>query len=152
MVAISYNEGAIACEPYKDMNGAYFADFVRRQFVPMFAKANKDGSRLFIQDGDPSQNSKAARDALAEVNAELLPIPPRSPDLNPIENVFKLVGDNLRKDAIKYKISKETLPEFQARVIATIRSIPIRTINKIIESMDNRLSIILRTRGHKTRY
>lgn len=152
MVAISHNEGVIACEPYQEMNGAYFADFVRRKFGAMFAKANKDGSRLFVQDGDPSQNSKAARDALAEVNAELLAIPPRSPDLNPIENIFKLVGDNLRKNAVKYKISKETLPQFQARLIATIRSIPIETINKTIDSMDNRLSIILKNHGRKTRY
>ena len=118
----------------------------------MFALANKDGSRLFIQDGDPSQNSKAARDALVEVNATLLPIPPRSPDLNPIENVFKLVGDKLRTDAVKYNISKETLQQFQARLIATIRSIPLETIDKTIESMVNRLSIILKDYGHKTGY
>ena len=152
MVALSHNEGVIACEPYTEMNGAYFADFIRRKFDAMFALANKDGSRLFIQDGDPSQNSKAARDALVEVNATLLPIPPRSPDLNPIENVFKLVGDKLRTDAVKYNISKETLQQFQARLIATIRSIPLETIDKTIESMDNRLSIILKNYGHKTRY
>ena len=152
MVAISYAEGVIACEPYEEMNGAYFAEFVRRKFQDMFTKANKNGSRLFIQDGDPSQNSKAARDAMAAVNAELLPIPPRSPDLNPIENIFKLAGDNLRANAIRFQIRKETFEAFQARVIATIRSIPIETINKTISSMDRRLSLLLQTGGKKTRF
>ncbi len=87
------------------------------------------------------------------VNAILLPIPPRSPDLNPIENIFKLVvGDELRKNAIKFQIMRETFDEFKARAIATIRSIPIITINKTIASMDNRISIILRNGGKKTKY
>ncbi|KAJ8050580.1 Transposable element Tc1 transposase [Holothuria leucospilota] len=152
MVAISYNEGVIACEPYQEMNGAYFSDFVRRKFEAMFSLANKNGSRLFIQDGDPSQNSKPARDAMAEVNAELLQIPPRSPDLNPVENIFKLVGDKLRADALKFEIRKESFQSFQARVIATIRSIPIETIDKTIDSMDHRISLLLTNGGKKTRY
>ena len=43
---------------------------------------------MFVQDGDPSQNSKAAKTALSKIGAVQFSIPPRSPDLNPIENVF----------------------------------------------------------------
>ena len=32
---------------------------------------------------------------------------PRSPDLNPIENLFKIVGAKLRRGALYDKISKE---------------------------------------------
>ena len=38
---------------------AYFSDFVRRKFEAMFSLVNKNGSYLFIQDGDPSQNLEA---------------------------------------------------------------------------------------------
>ena len=152
MVAISFKEGVVACEPYSHMNGAYFADFIRRKFDAMFSKSDKHGSRLFVQDGDPSQNSKVARDAMAEMDAELFPIPPRSPDINPIENIFKLVGDNLRADALRFQISKESVEGFQARVIATIRSIPICTIDKTIASMDGRLSLLLKNGGLRTKY
>ena len=38
---------------------AYFSDFVRRKFEAMFSIVNKNGSYLFIQDGDPSQNLEA---------------------------------------------------------------------------------------------
>lgn len=152
MVAISYNEGVVVCEPYQELNGDYFADFIRRKFVAMFARADKEGSRLFVQDGDPSQNSRAARDAMREVQAELFPIPARSPDLNPIENIFKLVGDRLRADAVRHHITRETFQGFQARVIATIRSIPVATIDRTIASMDSRISLILQSGGRKTRY
>lgn len=41
MVAISFNKGVIACEPYEEMNGAYFAEFVRGKCEALFSKCNK---------------------------------------------------------------------------------------------------------------
>ena len=66
----------------------------------MFAVADKSQMRLWLQDGDPSQNSAMACAAMDRANCELLKILPRSPDLNPIENI-KLVSDALRKQAIR---------------------------------------------------
>ena len=57
----------------------------------MFKKAGKILSRMWLQDGDPSQNSAARVAAFQNINSPLLSIPPRSPDLNPIENLFCLV-------------------------------------------------------------
>ena len=65
--------------------------------LPLQIKAN---AIMVIQDGDPSQNSAMACAAMDRANCELLKIPPRSPDLNPIENI-KLVSDALRKQAIR---------------------------------------------------
>ena len=61
----------------------------------MFVESKKGDTRLFIQDNDPSQNSAVAKIALQRVSTQLFKIPPRSPDLNPIENMFKSVSDNL---------------------------------------------------------
>ena len=78
---------------------------------------------------------------MAEVNAELLQIPLRSPDLNPVKNIFKLDGDKFRADILKFEIRKEIFQSFfQACVIATIRSIPIETINKTKDLMDHFIS------------
>ena len=38
--------------------------------------------------------------ALTQIECELHRIPPRSPDINPIENVFHLVKKMLQKEAI----------------------------------------------------
>ena len=46
---------------------------------------------MFVQDGDPSQNSKAAKTALEKIAAVQFSILPCSFDLNPIENAFNLV-------------------------------------------------------------
>ena len=51
---------------------------------------------VFVQNGDPSQDSKAAKNALDKIGAVQFSIPPRSPDLNPIENAFNLVEKKIK--------------------------------------------------------
>ena len=71
--------------------------------------------KRFVQDGDPSQNSAAARRAFSQVGAFTFSIPPRSPDLNPIENLFHLVSKQLQKDALDMQITRETFAQFSDR-------------------------------------
>ena len=68
----------------------------------MVEKEAKGHSRLWIQDGNPSQNYAAARNAFRfrDVNASMLSIPPRSPDMNPIKTLFNLVRKELTRQAI----------------------------------------------------
>ena len=68
----------------------------------MFRESQK-ASKLFIQDGDQSQNSALARAAWKRAGAKLDTIPPRSPDLNPIENTFHIVKVILQVDAVRKK-------------------------------------------------
>ena len=106
-------------ETYDKMSGKYFADFLRRNFDSLIEKSGK-GTRLWVQDGDPCQNSNKSKQAQAEVNSELFRIPPRSPDLNPIENLFKIAKEKLREDAITRNITSETKIEFEKRVRDTL--------------------------------
>jgi hypothetical protein len=88
MVAVSYDKGVVICKAYDKLDGRYFANFIDENFKSMFGTADKSLKRLWLQDGDPSQNSAMARAAMDRENCELLKIPPRSPDLNPIANIF----------------------------------------------------------------
>lgn len=106
MVAITYSEGVILCESYDNLLGESFATVIEKHFNAAFLKANKNGSRLWLQDGVPSQNSRAAKRAMANCNCDrsLIQIPPRSPDLNPIENYFHLVRRKLKENVLRLKI------------------------------------------------
>ena len=79
------------------MDAQYFTSFIDHHFDTMFERSGKGLNRLWLQDGDPSENSKSACDAMARCHAELLKIPPRSPDLNPIENIFHIVSRSCKK-------------------------------------------------------
>ncbi|PIK52556.1 putative NLR family CARD domain-containing protein 4 [Apostichopus japonicus] len=66
-------------------------------------------------------------------------IPSRSPDLNPIENIFKLLGDQLKYDAIENNIEFETFRAFRSRVVTTLLQMPRAIIDKAIASMGKRM-------------
>ena len=152
LVAISYNVGVILCEEYEHMTGNFFASFIDKTFEEMFVESKKGNTRLFIQDNDPSQNSAIAKIALQRVNAQLLKIPPRSPDLNPIENMFKSVSDDLHDSAIEKQLERESFTQFKERVKDTIVQFPVAKINNLIESMDRRIQLILQTKGQRLKY
>ena len=151
IVAISHGKGAVIQETYEHMNGEYFAEFLKNNFDIMVQSAEKD-SRLWVQDGDPSQNSKVARAAMESVNAQLFSIPPRSPDMNPIENIFSIVKRKLNEDAISQKICIETKDEFETRIKRTIESLPLSIIDNTIESMYKRMQMIIDCKGDRLKY
>ena len=152
MVAISHGAGVVLCDQYNKLDGPYFKDLVLREFPQMFKKARKGRSRLWLQDGDPSQNSAAAKTAMRSIRAKLLSIPARSPDLNPIENLFHLVKNQLNNDAIVQNIKKENFQEFSARIQSTILNFDNIVIDKIIESMSNRVELVVNRKGKRIRY
>lgn len=152
MVAISYDRGIVLCEEYEHLNGPMFAMFIKKHFKKTFQKCNKGKSRLFVQDGDPSQNSAAAKKALLSVKAKILSIPPRSPDLNPIENLFHIVKRILVNEAFNKKITHENMLEFTARIKRAFLSVDTSVIDKIIGSMYKRINEIIQNRGQRLKY
>ena len=95
------------------------------------------------------QNSESVRQALNALKAKQLKIPPRSPDINPIENFFHSMTEKLRQQALKQNITHETFPEFSDRVTTTLKNFSITEINKTIESMNNSLQLIKQLNGQR---
>ena len=147
-VAISYDQGVILAHQYDKLNGESFAQFIRENFSKLFQKCGKS-SKTWLQDGDPSQNSAKSRAAQEEVGADLFPIPLRSPEFNPIENVFAFVKKELRLNAIKEMIQEETFEEFSARVKKTLYSSDKGRIKNIIASYGRRLHQVIVRKGEK---
>ena len=85
---------------------------------------------------------------MSESGACLLSIPPRSPDINPIENLFHLVRKELDRQAIAENKVYETYNEFAN----TFKSFPTQTVDNIIESMDKRMSSIISRKGQRINY
>jgi transposase len=59
--------------------------------------------------------------------------PPNSPDLNPIENIWNLIKNEVRK---KHYPNKE---EMITQVNKILSDVQIETINNLIDSMDHRV-------------
>ena len=148
MVAISWTHGVVLCEHYEgNITGQKFADIVTQHFPGAFERSIDPRGRRILQDGCPRQNSAAARNAIYEVNGKIFKIPPRSPDLNPIENLFHNITRKLRRDALTNNITKETREEFAERVQRTMREYDTGAIDKLIESMPGRIDAVYKGRG-----
>ena len=83
-------------------------------------------------DGCPRQNSKVAKKAMQNINTIVMAIPAKSPDLNPIENIFAQVSMILQNQAMEQNITKEIFSEFSAKVKDTLIKFDREKINKVI--------------------
>jgi hypothetical protein len=152
LVAIAYNKGVILCEQYEHMDGEFFQEFAMEHFPTAFKKSSNPKGKLFLQDGDPSQNSAKAKKAFAAVGCSIFAIPARSPDFNPIENIFNNIRAYLKEEVERKKITKENYVQFSARVKTTIEQYPLVTINKTIDSMMKRMRLTKEGKGSRTKY
>ena len=125
---------------------------MKDNFTQLFTKADKSPSRLWLQDGDPSQNAASVKRMLKKIKANLFSIPARSPDLNPIENLFHLIRKKLDKQAIERNIVKESFAQFQDRVIETFFAFSPSVIDNIIDSMKSRIRSIIDRKGQRLKY
>ena len=119
LVAIAHGKGVICAEPYEKMNGPYFERFVRRHFPNLFEIAGKHEKyqpKLFVMDNDPLQTSATARKSAKSIGAKMQVIPPRLPDLNPIENLFNIVRKKIEAKILKENVIYQSWDEFVDRV------------------------------------
>ena len=142
--------GQVCLMQYSIMDDENFAKMVQQKFPSLFQKVSTKKRCLFLQDGDPSQNSAKARRALEDRGYWIFSIPARSPDLNPIENLFHLVGKQIKKDGMH--IESETYAEFVKRCRATLLNYPPAVIDKTIESMPKRLKLVIERDGQRIKY
>jgi transposase len=69
-----------------------FREYVRRVLVPSLRAGD-----MVIWDNLSAHDDKAARAMIEAVGATVQPLPPYSPDLNPIEQMWSKVKESLRK-------------------------------------------------------
>lgn len=121
VVAVGHGVGLVLCERYTKMSAAYFSGLIRRIFPQSFLLCQKAAGKLFLQDNDPSQTSKAAVRAMKAVGAAQVIIPPRSPDLNAIENIFALTKRRVAREGALLRYESEA--DFERRVVSTLQDV-----------------------------
>ena len=91
------------------MTGAWFLAYVQQVLAPTLQPGD-----VVILDNLPAHKISAVREALEATGAQLLFLPPYSPDFNPIENAFSKLKALLRKAAAR------TIDELWAAVASAI--------------------------------
>ena len=91
------------------MTGAWFLAYVQQVLAPTLQPGD-----VVILDNLPAHKITAVREAVEATGAQLLFLPPYSPDFNPIENAFSKLKALLRKAAAR------TVDELWAAVASAI--------------------------------
>ena len=91
-------------------------------------------------------------DAIDDIGAEMFTIPPRSPDINVIENLFAYFKKKLQNDAKDKNITKESFHAFEDRVLSTLKTTDITFVNSLIDSFPRRVEAIIDRKGGRTKY
>ena len=94
------------------VNGKLFLKFVKEVLVPTLRKGD-----VVVMDNLGSHKVKGVREAIEAAGAEVLYLPPYSPDLNPIEMIFSKLKSGLRKLACR---TREALWEAIPRILASV--------------------------------
>ena len=86
------------------------------------------------------------------MNSDLLFIPPRSTEIQPIENVFKVGKEKFHSDSINGHITTETYGEFPNHVIQTLHYLLRTSTNNTISSMNEQVLLLIKTKGARLKY
>ena len=78
-VVISLGKGICYCKHCEKLSGKLFVEFIENNFLEIFKNSWNPTGNVFVRDGDPNQNSKAAKTALDKIGAVKFSISPRRP-------------------------------------------------------------------------
>ena len=84
------NEGQVRLWPYARANGAHTVEVLRR-----LRAAVPDRALIVLWDGAPYHRAKAVREAAAALDIALVPLPGYSPDLMPVEALWRWLREDV---------------------------------------------------------
>ena len=101
----------------------------------------------FQHDNARPHVARVCQDFLANNNIVPLDLPPYSPDLSPIEHLW----DELDRRIRRRRNTSNTLGQLRTALLEEWKNIPMRKINALVNSMQNRIRAVINARGGHTR-
>lgn len=130
------------------MNAQQYQEVLQTRFVPQMLQWFPDGNAVLMHDGAPCHRSRQISQYLEQTGIEVLPWPGNSPDLNPIEGLWKMLKDKVCSSDIT---NRRQLTE---RLIQTwhhdqqLQNLA----RQYIQSMPRRVQAVIKAKGCNTKY
>lgn len=134
----------------KAINGQRYVEILKEHLLPFRQfLITKFGNRIIFQDDNaPIHTARYTKEWLNMQNIEHLTWPAQSPDLNPIENIWKILKDNIQQrnpPPHKYEELKIALLEEWEKLDSSI-------FENVTSSMPRRIAEVINNEGYACRY
>jgi len=131
------------------VNGAAYRETLATYAIPTVqAQERQTKKKIFFQeDNAPAHTATVARSFLSQ-RVKLLPWPAQSPDLNPIENLWSIIEDGIRKR----NPQPSNLKQLEKMVKEEWNAIPRDIYRNLIASMPRRIEAVISAKGGPTKY
>lgn len=130
------------------MRSPQYIEIIRRKVVPELQNRFPDGTGILQQDLAPCHTSKVVKNFMTEQHIEVIDWPGNSPDVSPIENLWAICKSRLRAADCT---TMEKL--IQALIQVWYKDPKIKNdCSKLIDSMPNRVQMLLKNRGGHIHY
>lgn len=128
-----------------NINARVYQNLLRQYAIP-YMKECEAKPPIFMQDNAPCHTAKTVLAYLQTEQVEVMKWPAQSPDLNPIENIWKIIGQNARR-----KNPKNT-EELYRYVREEWHAITNDQCKKLIDSCASRCAAVINNKGLFTKY
>ena len=127
-----------------NLNAQRYIDVVLRPVVVPFLQQHPG---ILMHDNARPHTALVTRNFLQQQNVNTLPCPACSPDMNPIEHVWDLIGRRARQNHVINNIRDLT-----AALTHEWNAIPADVLRRYVRSMRSRILTLIRRRGGHNRY
>jgi transposase len=144
----------VFCNEYKEkkekIKAETYLKILEKKFLPFYytARSLVGPNMVFQQDNAPIHTAKSVKKWFAIEKIEIMDWPANSPDLNPIENIWKLLKDNVQKQ----KNFPRTIDELKIALNQAWSEFDVSTLREVVDSMPRRIQAVLDANGGPTKY
>jgi transposase len=131
------------------LNGTAYAKILEKYLEPYLRQPNdKHPGMVFQDDNAPCHVSGPVIRWQREHGVVRMPWPSQSPDLNPIENLWR----HLKEKVTKRRPRPSNIPALTVALQEEWAKIPCKRVRKLIASMPNRTAAVIKAKGGPTTY
>ena len=127
------------------LNSERYVNIVK-DIIPTYGMNFIGSDYIYQQDNAPCHSAQHTRDSFSELGIKTLDWPPQSPDLNPIEGVWRLIKNKRKNKPAKTKSDLWNLIENYWTYITE------EDAKKLVNSMPERIKAVIRSKGGYTKY
>lgn len=140
--AFGYNGKAPMCFVTHRMNAEKYVELLDDVLIA-FAEDFWDNSWIFQQDNAPIHVARYTKDFFADKKIDLLQWPAKSPDLNPMENLWAILSQRVYSHGRQYS----TLKELKEAIVLEWSKIDDSVLQNLINSMPRRVLQVISKKG-----